>query len=74
MTHSLTSLRDRLDLEIVQLVVMADDLLYCEESGINRAVAYANAADLGAVLDELDISGCGDDIAAVDNVAADRID
>ena len=74
MTHSLTSLRDRLDLEIVQLIVMADDLLYCEESGINRAVAYANTADLGAVLDELDISGCGDDIAAVDNVAADRID
>ena len=60
MTHSLTSLRDRLDLEIIQLIVMADDLLDCEESGINRAVADAYAADLGAVLDELDVSGCCD--------------
>ena len=74
MTHSLTTLRDRLDLEIIQLIVMADDLLDCEESGINRAVADAYAADLGAVLDELDVSGCGDNVAAVDNVAADRID
>ena len=67
------TLRDRLDLEIIQIVVMTDDLLNGHESGINGTVADGDALQTLAVLFELNMCGRADDVAAVGQIADELI-
>ena len=55
LTHGLTTLGDRLDLEIVQLIVLPRDLLDGQERGIDGAVAQADTLEHGTLLVELQV-------------------
>ena len=55
-------------MEIIQLVVVADDLLDGKERRVDGAVAQADALQHAAVLDEADMSAGGNGVAAVDDI------
>ena len=66
-THGFPSLGDRLDLEIIQIIVMADDLFNGMEGRVDGTVAQADAFQDLAVLGQLDAGGGVDHIAGIDD-------
>ena len=67
-THSLSAFRDRLDLEIIELIVEAHDFVDGMEGSIDRTVSQRDSLKDLAVFAKLHMSGRIDLIAGIDYV------